>query len=88
MISSQNPHLNYLSKTFILHEVTFGASQWRYLWQGDNSTPEGSPGGSDGKESAYNAGDSSSVSGSGKIPWMKAWLPIPVFLENSKDRGA
>ena len=36
---------------------------------------------SDGKESAYNAGDLGSISGSGrKIPWGREWLPTPVFL--------
>ena len=25
----------------------------------------------------------SSISGSGKIPWRRAWQPTPVFLENS-----
>ena len=34
----------------------------------------GFPGGSDGKESACNAGDL------GLIPWRKEWLPTPVFL--------
>ena len=24
----------------------------------------------------------------GKIPWRREWLPTPVFLENSMDRGA
>ena len=35
-----------------------------------------SPDGSDGKESAYNAGDF----WIGKIPWRREWQPIPVFL--------
>jgi len=35
------------------------------------------PGGSDGKASAYNAGDNSWV---GKIPWRRKWQPTPVFL--------
>ena len=38
------------------------------------------PGGSDGKEFAYNEGDLDSISGLGKIPWMRSWRPIPVFL--------
>ena len=41
---------------------------------------EGFPGGSDGKESACNAGDLGLVSGLGKITWRKEWLPTPVFL--------
>ena len=36
--------------------------------------------GSDGKESACNAGDSSSIPGLGKIPWKREWLPTLVFL--------
>jgi len=36
--------------------------------------------GSDGKESACNAGDLGSVSGSGKIPWRRTWLPTPILL--------
>ena len=34
-----------------------------------------------GKESAYNAGDPSSVSWVGKIHWRRDRLPTPVFLE-------
>ena len=44
------------------------------------------PGGSDGKESAYNAGDQGSIPG--KIPWRREWYPLQYFcLGNSKDRG-
>ena len=39
----------------------------------------GLPDGSDGKESACNAGGPDSIPGS-KIPWRRAWQPIPVFL--------
>ena len=35
-------------------------------------------GGSDGKESACNAGDPGSLPG--KIPWRRKWQPTPVFL--------
>ena len=38
------------------------------------------PGGSDGKESACNAGDLSSIPGVGKIPWRTEWQPTPVFF--------
>ena len=34
----------------------------------------GLPGGSHGRESAYNAGDP------GSDPWRREWLPIPVFF--------
>ena len=37
-------------------------------------------GGSEGKESAYNAGDPASISGVGKIPWRREWQPTPAFL--------
>ena len=40
----------------------------------------GFPGGSDGKESACNAGDSGSTPWVGKIPWKRKWQPTPVFL--------
>ena len=38
------------------------------------------PGGSDSKESACNAGDPGSISGSGRFPWRRDRLRIPVFL--------
>ena len=41
---------------------------------------KGCPGGSDGKESAYNAGDPGSVSGLGRSPGGGKWQPTPVFL--------
>ena len=37
------------------------------------------PGGSDGKTSAYNVGDSGSIL-VGKISWRRKWQPTPVFL--------
>ena len=39
----------------------------------------GFPGGSDGTESACNAGDQGSIPRLGKIPWRREWLPTPVF---------
>ena len=38
------------------------------------------PGGSDGKVSAYNAGDLGFDPWVGKIPWRRKWQPIPVLL--------
>ena len=38
------------------------------------------PGGSDGKESACNAGHLGLIPGSGKFPWRREWLPSPVLL--------
>ena len=40
----------------------------------------GFPGGSDGKESTCNAGDPSSIPGSGRFPWRSDWQPTPVLL--------
>ena len=49
----------------------------------------GFPGGSDSKESTYNAGDPGSIPGSGRSPGAKEWRPTPVFLPGgSMDRGA
>ena len=39
----------------------------------------GFPGGSDGEESAWNAGDLGLIPELGKIPWRREWLPTPVF---------
>ena len=47
------------------------------------------PGGSDGKESACNAGDWGSIPGLGRSPGEGNGFPFQYsFLENSMDRGA
>ena len=47
------------------------------------------PGGSDGKASAYNAGDPGSIPGSGRSPEEENGHPLKYScLENSMDRGA
>ena len=38
------------------------------------------PGGSDGKQSACNAGDLGLIPGSGRSPWRREQRPTPVFL--------
>ena len=49
----------------------------------------GVPGGSDGKESACNAGDEGLIPGSGRTPGVGNGNPLQYFcLENSMDRGA
>ena len=49
----------------------------------------GFPGGSDGKESACNAGGPGFNPWVGKIPWKRKWQPTPVFLPGEfLDRGA
>ena len=40
----------------------------------------GSPHGSDGKESAYNAGELGSVLWVGKISWRRKWQPTLLFF--------
>ena len=47
------------------------------------------PGGSDGKESAYNAGDPGSIPRLGRFPGEGNGNPLQYScLENSMDRGA
>ena len=58
-----------------------------------NSIPlhplKGVPGGSDGKESACNAGDPGIIPGLGKYPGEGNGNPLQYFcLENPMDRGA
>ena len=49
----------------------------------------GFPGGSDGKESAHNAGDLGSFPGSGRTPGGGNGNPLQYScLENSMDKGA
>ena len=49
----------------------------------------GFPGGSEGKASAYNAGDPGSILGSGRSPGEGRGNPLQYScLENSMDRGA
>ena len=49
----------------------------------------GFPGGSDGKESACNAGDSGSIPGSGRLPGEGNGNPLQYScLGNPMDRGA
>ena len=52
-------------------------------------TTEGFPGGSNGKESAYNARDPGSIPGSRRSPGEGNGNPLQYScLENSMDRGA
>ena len=47
------------------------------------------PGGSDGKASAYNAGDPGSIPGLGRSPGEENGYPLQYScLENAMDRGA
>ena len=56
----------------------------------ENSSRDGFPDGSGGKESAYNAGVHAWKRlrlnpWARKIPWRREWQPTPVFLGNSMD---
>ena len=42
--------------------------------------PVGFPGGSDCKESVFNAGNLGLILGLGRCPWRREWQPNPVFL--------
>ena len=54
-----------------------------------NTMKKDFPGGSDGKESACNAGDPASIPGSGKSPGEGHGYPLQYScLENPVDRGA
>ena len=67
----------------------------RYVWQMHSeempwaSAVLGFPGGSDGKESACNAGDAGSIPGWGRSPGEGRGYPLQyACLEKSMDRGA
>ena len=50
---------------------------------------KGFPGGSEGKESALNAGDPGLMPGLGRCPGERNGTPLQYsHLENAKDRGA
>ena len=54
-----------------------------------NKAHQGCPGGSAGKDSAYNVGDPGSIPGLGRSSGEKNGYPLQYFcLENSTDRGA
>ena len=57
-----------------------------YVYLTEANMEVGFPGGSDGKESAYNVGDLSLISGSGWFPWRRNWQPTPVFLPGESHR--
>ena len=68
-------------------------SEVSFSWKINNRHPsnllEGFPGGSDGKESACNAGDLDSIPGSGRSPGEGNSHPLQYSgLKNSTDRGA
>ena len=61
---------------------------WNFLYVSGRVTTY-FPGGSDGKESAYNAGDPGSILGSGRSPGEGNGTPLQYScLENPMDGGA
>ena len=70
-----------------LHYITFLKSQ--KSMESYSKQKEGFPGGSNGKESASNAGDWGSVPGLGRSPGEGNGYPLQYsYLENSLERGA
>ena len=45
----------------------------------------GFPGGSDGKESACDAGDADLIPGLGGFPWRREWQPTPVEFHGQRS---
>jgi len=63
--------------------------QYRFISYNKDTTLVVFPGGSDSKESAYNAGDLGSTPGSGRSPGGGNGNPLQYScLENTMDRGA
>ena len=65
--------LSFSQDSFLIHVCifsihTFVSPSWHFS------------GGSEGKESACNAGDLGSIPGPGKILWRREWPPTPVSL--------
>ena len=79
-----------------MREITahlYAAVRTDYGREGNNcqraTLKQGFPGGSEGKESACNAGDRGSIPGSGGSPGGGNGYPLQYsFLENSMGRGA
>ena len=59
-----------------LYFVSLPEPQFLYLSNGDNHQPHGFPDNSAGKESACNAGDPSSIPGSGRSPEEEIGYPL------------
>ena len=69
--------------------LQFNSRVWKILWRRDRPVFLGFPGGSDGKESACNAGDLGSIPEFGRSPGGGNSNPLQYScLENSMDRGA
>ena len=77
---------------FLKESYPFNANQGNLVLKSqlsETSASEGFPGGSDGKESACNAGDAGLIVGSGRFPGEGKGDPLQCScLEKSMDRGA
>ena len=74
-----------LEQEITTHPSILGLDRLKFTKQ----FPKSFPGGSDGNESAFNAGDLDSTPGSGKSPREGNSYPLHYScLENSMDRGA
>ena len=79
LLSGNNKHLRFL------HVFSYLLSRWLFI----PLPTEDLPGGSDGKASACNVGDPSSIPGSGRSPGEGNGNPLHYScLENPIDRGA
>ena len=57
-----------------------------YVWAGVPKPFSSFPGGSDGRESARNVGDPTSLLEPQRFPWRRKWQPAPVFLPGVSPR--
>ena len=69
--------------------LSFPLLPFSFIFYGVHGGPAGLPGGSDGKQSASNAGDLGSIPRSGRSPGEGNGSPLQCScLENPMDRGA
>ena len=69
-----------------MHQVGSNDQWENVLFRKTDRCYLGFPGGSDCQESACNAGDSGSITGSGRFPQRWEWQPTPVFLPGEFHR--
>ena len=77
-------YVEYDTNTLKFDNISFIANMWSFFKNAyifsNTMYEKGFPSGSDGKESACNAGDLGSIFWVRKIPWRRKWLHPPVFL--------
>ena len=88
MVQLPHPYMT-TGKTIALTIKTFVSKVMSLLYNTLSSFVMGFPGGSDGKESTYNAGDLGLIPGSRRSPGEENGYPLQhSCLENPMDRGA